>query len=171
MEETETETNIAFTPTTTDTGIVYEVIPFRAKGDAEGFSYTTKTYLKMANLIDDLGEQGVLDLVNSEVQARMGMKARKVSGFSALANVEASKVGQVKANLIQTLTTKFPTKVIFTEEDARNWKPDVRELSIGGYAKKIAEAVKAGNVADMTMWMDQLKVACLRQQERVAAGL
>ena len=34
-------------PATETAGIVYEVIPFRAKGDAEGFSFTTKTYLKI----------------------------------------------------------------------------------------------------------------------------
>ena len=155
----------------TSVGIAYEVVQFRAKGDAEGFSFTTKTYLKMASLIKDLGEQAVLDLVNSEVQARLGMKARSVSGISALNSVDASKYGQVKANLIQTLTNKFPSKVIFSEDDARNWKPDVRELSITGYTKKINEALKAGDMKAFNLWIEQLKVAAARQQERVLAGL
>jgi hypothetical protein len=160
------------TPTATaNTGIGYEVIPFRAKGDAEGFSFTTKIYGSANAVVADIGEDALLSLVNSEVQARLGMKARSVAGFSALIAVEAPNRLQVKNNLIQTLTTKFPSKVIFSEADALAWKPDVRELSLAGIQKKIYEAYKNNDMAQFNLWIDQLKAAAARQAERAQAGL
>lgn len=152
-------------------GVSFEVVPFRAKGDAEGFSFTTKIYTTLDAALADLGQEATLDILNAEVQARLGMKARANAGFTALSEVPASNRLHVRNNLVQTLTTKYPSKVIFGESEALAWKPNVRELSLSGIQKKINEAYKAGDMEQFNLWVGQLQAAAQRQQERVQAGL
>ena len=163
------ETNT--TVTSTLPPISCEVVPFRKGGEAEQFSFTTKAYNTIQAAIDDLGLDVALDVINTEICARIGMKARALAGFPRLAEAPASERATVKNNLIASLTAKYPTKVIFSEEDALNWKPNTRELSLSGIQKKINEAYKNGDMAAFNLWIGQLQAAALRQQERMAAGL
>ena len=149
----------------------FEVVPFRKGGDAEQFSFTTKVYNNIQAAVDDLGADVALDILNAEIQARIGMKARSVAGFGKLAEVAAPERLTVKNNLIASLIAKYPTKVIFTEEDATNWKPNTRELSLSGIQKKINEAYKNGDMTAFNLWIGQLQAAAARQQERISAGL
>tara|TARA_R110000868_G_scaffold39869_4_gene138437 strand:- start:14655 stop:15134 length:480 start_codon:yes stop_codon:yes gene_type:complete len=155
----------------TTPSIAFEVIPYRKGGDAEQFSYTTKVYPTIEIAIEDLGQDVALDVLNAEVAARIGMRARNAAGFTKLAEAPAANRASVKNELLAHLLSKYPSKVIFSEDDARNWKPGVRELTLTGIQKKINEAYKSGNMTDFTFWVGQLQAAAQRQQERVAAGL
>lgn len=144
--------------------VYFEVVPYRAKGDAEGFSYTTKQYSTITAAIEDLGEELALDVLNAEVSARIGMKARTTNGFLKLGEAAASERASLKAALLAQLVTKYPSKVIFSEADAQAWKPGLRELTIGGIQKKINEALKSSNNEEFQFWVAQLIAVNQRQQ-------
>lgn len=146
----------------------FEVVPYRKGGEAEIFSYTTKVYNSIDGAISELGQDIILDLINNEVSARIGSKARAKAGFNALSEVEASKRASAKNELVASLTAKYPTKVIFSEADAADWKPNTRELSLSGIQKKINKAYSDGNMEDFNFWVAQLQAAAVRQQERLA---
>lgn len=157
--------------------ISYEVVQFRKEGAAQDFSFTTKVYNQLNAAITDLSENTILDLVNAEVAARMGMAARNRAGFAKLGDTNAGDYGAKKTALIASLTAQYPTKVIFSEADAQAWKPGERELTIGGLQKKITEAIKsvssaktpeAKNAAQTVFmtWMTQLQTAFQRNAER-----
>lgn len=157
--------------------ISYTVVPFRKGGAAEQFSFTTKEYNNIDAAISDLGVNSVLDVINAEVAARIGMKARAQAGFGDLGSASAANYGATKNALEATLIAKYPTKVIFSEADAQAWKPGERELTIGGIQKKINEAFKvlmsaktaeekATATVSFNNWIAQLTTAAQRGAER-----
>lgn len=167
-------------PVQTANGLYYEVFPFRKGGNAEAFSYTAKQYKTVNDAVADLGDEAVADMINAEVAARIGIKARNIRGFGDLSNpnkVPAHQQTQFKAQLIANLTAKYPSMIIFGEAEAKEWKPGVRELTIGGIQKKINEAfkklgeaktVEARNQAtsEFNNWIAQLTLAAQRSAER-----
>jgi hypothetical protein len=153
---------------TADLGYTFEVVPYRKGGDAEQFSFTTKTFISLDAATAELGQDTILDLINQEVSGRIGARARAKAGFNALAEVGASERASAKAELIAKLTAMYPTKVIFTEHDASSWKPNARELSLSGIQKKINAAYTSGDMEQFNFWIGQLQAAAARQQERAA---
>jgi len=180
MSDTTTQTADSATttaPVSTLPPITYSVVPFRKGGAAEQFSFTTKEYNSIDAAVADLGAQLLLDVLNAEVAARIGMKARSSTGFGDLGDSTSPSYTNKKNELVAKLTASFPSKVIFTEADAKAWKPGERELTINGIQKKVTEAYKlmaaaktpeekANHFATMQNWLNEIVKTSQRDAQR-----
>lgn len=149
--------------------VVYPVIPYRKGGEAEIFFFTSKNFNTLAAAEEAIGTDLLLDLINSDMDARLGAIARNRAGFNKLSEVESGKRLGAKNDLITSLVAKYPTKVIFSESDAATWKPNTRELSAKGIMIKWQKAMNSGNTAEAKNWYDKL-IEVLAQEQAAAAA-
>lgn len=128
-------------------------------GEYKGFKYTTPVHnvtgrkvtmevdegIKTA--IDRYGEGVVLNLFDSSVLGRIRTKVK--NGLP-----KSLKPAELAAKH-QELLQKYPGGVLFTEQEATTWKPDVRELSPNQLFKKAREAFSdAAKETDMAKKME-----------------
>jgi len=122
-------------------------------GDYKGFKYTVpvhnitgrKTTLTVdegvAKAIERYGEATVLLLMDSQILGRIRTKVK--NGLPK--NQKPAELAAEHAKLLQ----KHPDGMLFSAEEATNWKPEMRELSPNQLYKKAKEAFQqAGTETD-----------------------
>lgn len=124
-------------------------------GAAKGFKYTVPNFNTIEKAVELYGESRVLGLLNGQILARIRTKVKNDLGLSDMKPLEVGPFLQKK--LAAT------NGILFTEADANEWRPDVRELSPGGMVKKITELLQSGKQADA--------VALAAKLQRVMAEL
>ena len=148
----------------------FETIPYRAKGDAEGFKFTAIQFDTLTAASAHFTEQTVLDLFNGDIASRMGLTAKnKAFGELAKYKVSDPKRGQARQQLITKLTSAYPNMVIFSADDASKWRPGVKELSMIALTRKFNEAMGAGDVVKATEYLNAIQEAAKRQMAEVEA--
>jgi len=149
----------------------YQVVKYPQDSDAEQFSFTTKIYSTTELAIKELGADAALDILNAEVSVRIGLHALKTAGFNKIEEASEADRAKIRSEFRNRLLSEFPDAIIFSENDARNWKPEKNELSLSGTWKKINETYKFGKMDEFKFWINQLQNASQREQERRAARI
>lgn len=119
--------------------VVYEVSEF-SEGDAKGFKYTHPEYATAADAEAVYGKDVVANLVNVAIQGRIRTKVKNDLGLSKMKPIEVQPFLQKK------LTATGG--ILFTETDAKEWRPDVRELSPKQLFKQANALLKEGKVTE-----------------------
>lgn len=113
------------------------------------------------NAVEKYGAEVVLDLVNNGVH--YGTRARvKNSKIPKYDDKEATREAVAK------LAASEP--IVFSAEDAENFKPGTRELSVTGIANLIKKAMKEGNIMQAVELGKQL-VAAMEKEQKLQAAL
>lgn len=108
-------------------------------GDWKGFKFSVKQFDSTAEAVEGLGEDNVLALVNQQVASRIRSKVKN--------GLPKGLVGDDLVNAQQRLMDKHPDGVLFTTDDANEWRPDQRAETPTALFKQAKEAFKTGNAA------------------------
>jgi len=120
--------------------VEYEVSEFE-EGDFKGFKFTHPTFNTLAAVAEVYGEEKALSLINVQVQARIRTKVK--NGLPK--DIKPIDLPRTQ----QELLTKNPGGILFTQEAAASWRPEVRELSPNQLFKRAKEAfAEASTEAD-----------------------
>lgn len=115
--------------------VTFEVEEFR-DGPFKGFKFTHPEYNSLGATVDAFGEATILALINSGVLARIRTKVKN----SLPKDLKPAEIASKQAELL----TKYPTGVLFSEEDAGKWRPEVRELTPNQLFKRAKEQFALG---------------------------
>ena len=118
--------------------VTYEVNEFR-DGDFKGFKFYTPEYHNVDKLREDFGDEAILALANQQLISRIRTKVKNELPEVTPANRTATMATVMAAN---------PGGVLFTESRAKEWRPDVREMTVDQMARKAAKLFKEGKIQE-----------------------
>ncbi len=99
---------------------------------AKGFKFVYPEFPSVADAITLYGEDDTLKVINSAIAARIRTKAKNDLGFNGL---KPNEINERKA----ALAAKYTDFVVFNEDDATKWRPDVREVTPNQIMNQIKE--------------------------------
>lgn len=135
-------------------GVQFYVLQF------DGASNDDEATVALEKIKTRFGAASIVDLVNTQIA--IGTRAR----------VKNSKIPKyedtnAQAEALARLVAQDP--VLFSAEDAENYKPGSRELSVAGIANAIKKAMKDGKRSEAEALGKQLLAAIAREQQLQAA--
>lgn len=145
-------------PDETVPSVAFEISEF-SEGDAKGFRYTHPVYANTSVAAEILGEEVVMNLLNTAIQGRIRTKVKNDLGLSKIKAVE------VRPYLDKKLATTGG--LLFAESDAKDWRPDVRELTPKQLFKRANELAKKGDIVGATALFQKMQKAMLEQADAV----
>lgn len=116
--------------------ISYEVNEFE-EGDFKGFKFTVPEFNTMEAAVETYGADKVLSLLNTQINARIRTKVK--NGLPK--NLKPVDLAAKHAELL----AKHTGGILFSEKEASEWRPEVRELSPNQLFKKAKDAYKKAN--------------------------
>ena len=149
----------------------------RDKSDYKGFTYFSKQYLNLGAAIAAFGEELLLELFNAKLASQIGVRVgAKIESNIAERDEKTESVEQYNERRKKTLAELLlKTPTIFTPEDAYNYVPGDRELSMAGIVRKINKLMAAGQalmsngkVAEGTQAFVEVGVLSAKLNEMVA---
>lgn len=99
---------------------------------AKGFKFTYPEFPTVEDAIELYGVDDTLKVINSAIAARIRTKAKNDLGFNGL---KPNEINERKA----ALAAKYTDFVVFNEDDATKWRPDVREITPNQIMNQIKE--------------------------------
>ena len=108
----------------------FEVLSFE-EGDAKGFKFNVPNYDKVTDYVAVYGEDVVASIVAAAIAARIRTKVKNDLGLKDV------KPHEVQAHIAKKLASTGG--ILFSETDAKNWRPDVREVSSKQMFKRAVE--------------------------------
>lgn len=129
-------------------------------GELEGVTYFAPQAKTVAAAIELYGEDITLGLINDRLLFGLALKAKgkipKYEGEEAKAQRESA--------IRKIIASRTP---VVTPDDAENFKPGTRELSIKGLFNKVTEAQKNGQKA-LAMELMEKAMAMLRREQALS---
>jgi predicted RNA-binding protein with TRAM domain len=135
-------------------GVQFYVLQF------DGASNDDEATVSLEKIKARFGAASIVDLVNTQLAT--GTRARVKN--SKIPKYEDSNA---QAEALARLVAQDP--VLFSAEDAENYKPGSREPSVAGIANAIKKAMKEGRRAEAEALSKQLVAAIVREQQLQAA--
>lgn len=99
---------------------------------AKGFKFKVPEFTSIDEYRQFYGDEDALKVVNSAIAARIRTKVKNDLGFNNLKPVE---INERKA----ALAAKYTDFVVFNDDDATKWRPDVREVTPNQIMSQIKE--------------------------------
>jgi len=127
--------------------VLYEVNEF-IDGDFKGLKFQTPVFDTLDSLVNSYGEECILSLVNQQIQARIRTKVKN----SLPKNLKPDDTRQFMENTL----SRHPDGIVFSEQQASEWKPDARELTANKLFKMAKEAFAVGDVVKGTEFLKQM---------------
>jgi hypothetical protein len=112
---------------------------------AKGFKFVYPEFANLEDVVELYGVDDTMKVINSAIAARIRTKAKNDLGFNGL---KPNEINERKS----TLAAKYTDFVVFNEDDATKWRPDVREVT----PNQIMNQIKEVN-ADTTLTADAKK--------------
>jgi hypothetical protein len=116
--------------------VEFEVNEFK-EGDFKGFKFTVPVFNTLDAVVGTYGQDKVLSLLNTQIDARIRTKVKNGLPKELTGTALAAK----QAELMQ----KHVGGLLFTQDDAASWRPEVRELSPNQLFKKAKESFAEAN--------------------------
>lgn len=110
--------------------LTFEVEEFE-EGDFKGFKFNSPQYNGNEGLTEAISTYGlntVLSVFNAAITARIRTKVKN----SLPKNIKPNELLAKQKELV----TKYPDSVLFSEDDAKKWRPELRELTPNQLFKK-----------------------------------
>lgn len=126
---------------------------------AKGFKFVYPEFANTQEIIDFYGEEDTVKVFNAAIQGRIRTKAKNDLGFNGL---NQQKTNERRADL----AARHTDFIIFTEQDATNWRPDVREETSNMISREIK---KVGN--DQSLSAEDRKAKVLELSNRWFAAV
>ncbi len=111
--------------------VEYEVNEFEA-GPIKGYKYTYPSFNDITAAVETYGAEKVLSLLNTQIIGRIRTKVVNAHPTKDLKPAEIAKFQQ-------DLLAKHPGGLLFTQDEATAWRPEVRELSPNQLFKRAKE--------------------------------
>jgi hypothetical protein len=118
-------------------------------GDWKGFRFTVKQFDNTAEVVESLGEDNVLALCNQQIASRIRAKVKN--------SLPKGLSGGELASHQQRLADKHSDSILFSEDDANNWRPDQREVTPTALFKQATAAFKTGDQAGGAELLKQMQ--------------
>jgi hypothetical protein len=118
-------------------------------GDWKGFKFAVKQFDSSAEAVEHIGEDNILALLNQQVASRIRAKVKN--------SLPKGLTGGELESAKQRLAEKHTDGVLFSNEDADNWRPDQRELTPTALFKLAKEAFKSGDHAKGAELLTQMQ--------------
>lgn len=99
---------------------------------AKGFKFVYPEFANLEDVVALYGVDDTMKVINSAIAARIRTKAKNDLGFNGL---KPNEINERKS----TLAAKYTDFVVFNEEDATKWRPDVREVTPNQVMNQIKE--------------------------------
>lgn len=110
---------------------------------AKGFKFVYPEFANLEDVVAMYGVDDTMKVVNSAIAARIRTKAKNDLGFNGL---KPNEINERKSTLSDKyMHTGF---VVFNEEDATKWRPDVREVTPNQIMNQIKELNADTTLAD-----------------------
>lgn len=133
------ESNVVALPDNTpQPPLSFEVKEF-SEGVFKGFKYTVPVFNELDAAVKAFGEDTILSLFNTQAAARIRTKV--TNDLPDTKKLKESEVASVVASRLAATQG-----MLYTEVQAKDWKPEVRELTPKQLFKKAQELFKAGDV-------------------------
>lgn len=131
-EREEEESNVVFN----ENGVIIRLKTFSEGSSKEGFSYHEKNWEDLDSVVADIGLEKALDLIHTAANSAQSQKAA-----SQLPSFEDDPDGAKRAEAWNNLRENGKT-VLLTEQDARSWAPNQREVSAATATARLNKAIK-----------------------------
>lgn len=118
--------------TSTKPPVEFELNEFQ-DGDWKGFKFVAPAYNSLDAAIETYGADKVLSLLNTQIDSRIRTKVK--NGLKIYGNLKGSELVAK-----QTELASKNSGILFTQDEAAAWRPEVRELSPNQLFKKAKEA-------------------------------
>lgn len=142
--------------------IEFEVEQF-TEGPLKEFKFNVPRFNSVKRATDIYGETVVLNMLHSVITARVRTKVKNDIGEIAPAQLAAKRQ--------ELLTKTGNTGVLYTEDQAITWRPEIRELTPKQLMKQAQEAFSKGDIqrgTDLLRQMGELMKKIGEEQAAIA---
>ena len=118
-------------------------------GDYAGFKFVHPEFESTAESVERYGEALILGLINQQVASRVRAKVK--NGLPKNLGADDLRIH------IERLRQQKPDGILFTQQDADNWRPDQRALTADRLFKMAKEAFKKGDMDTGSAYLEQME--------------
>lgn len=143
--------------------VEYETKEF-SEGAFKGFKFVVPQYNNLDAAIEIYSADVILSLFNTQIASRIRTKV--TNDLPETKNLKPNELSSLTAS---RLTATGGTGVLFTETQAKEWRPDVRDLTPKQLFKKASELFKEGKVAEGQAMLLKMQEMMAREAANIVA--